>query len=58
MAVRIFTCKSCNYEMRLGASDCRYCFKPAPFLNRRKSLIGLAVITVLAFVWVVLGPAG
>ncbi|PIL14829.1 hypothetical protein P775_26345 [Puniceibacterium antarcticum] len=47
MTIRVFTCKACNYDIRMGASDCPYCFKPAPFLNRRSTHLMAGVIGCL-----------
>lgn len=47
MALRVFTCRECNHQMRLGAFRCGLCQKPAPFMN-------VALVPLLFFVFMLL----
>lgn len=46
--LRPFTCPHCGHQLRLGASHCGSCSRPAPFLNRKSSMELLAVLAIIA----------
>ena len=33
MVIRVFTCRHCGHQLRLGASRCGQCDAPAPAVN-------------------------
>uniref|UniRef100_A0A2A3JYA9 Uncharacterized protein n=1 Tax=Alloyangia mangrovi TaxID=1779329 RepID=A0A2A3JYA9_9RHOB len=47
---RLFNCRSCGHNMRLGATECGSCYQPAPQINRLPLplLLGLPLAALVA----------